>query len=107
MAYQQAVTAWQASWNGTVRSTARAVRLRACLVLKICRASSIATSMDHREGYRSIIWAAAAAVSVATRARSCPLADRSRISTTVTCRVPKTVGHRQVTAAAEMVAALP
>jgi len=39
--------AWQASWNGTVRSTARAVRLRACPVPKTCRASSIATSMLH------------------------------------------------------------
>jgi hypothetical protein len=28
VAYRQAVTAWQASWNETVRSTARAVRLR-------------------------------------------------------------------------------
>ncbi len=70
VAYQQAVMAWQASWNGTVRSTARAVRLRACPAPKTCRASSIATSMDHREAYRSITCAALAAVSVVTRARS-------------------------------------
>ena len=45
MAYQQAAIAWQASVNGTVRSTAAVVRLRACPVPKICFASSIATSM--------------------------------------------------------------
>ena len=28
--YQQVAIAWQASWKGTVRPTARAVRLRAC-----------------------------------------------------------------------------
>ena len=68
VAYQQAVTAWQASWNGMVRSTARAVRLRACPAPKTWRASSIATSMDHREAYRSM--SCAAVVSVVTRARS-------------------------------------
>ena len=47
VAYQQVVMAWQASWNGTVRSTARAVRLRACPVPKICLLSSIATSILH------------------------------------------------------------
>ena len=66
---QQVAMAWQASWNGTVRSTARAVRLRACPAPKTCRASSIATSMDHLLAYRSITWAAVAAVSVVTRAR--------------------------------------
>jgi hypothetical protein len=30
VAYQVTAAAWQAIWNGTVRSTARAVRLRAC-----------------------------------------------------------------------------
>jgi hypothetical protein len=79
----------------------------ACPAPKTCRASSIATSMDHLLVYRSITWAAVAAVSVVTRARSCPAADRSRISTTVTCLAPKTVGHRQVTAAACTAAALP
>jgi len=44
---------------------------------------------------------------VVTRARSYPVADRSRMSTTVTGRVPKTECHRQVTAAAWMEAALP
>ena len=43
--YQQVAMAWQASWNGTVRSTARAARLRACPVPKTCLASCIATSM--------------------------------------------------------------
>ena len=100
--------AWQASWNGMVRSTARAVRLRACPAPKTCRASSIATSMFHLAAYRSMSCAADAAASVVTRARSYPLADRSRISTTVTGLVPKTEGHRQVTAAAAaMVAVLP
>ena len=36
VAYQQTAIAWQASMNGTVRSTARAVRLRACPVPKSC-----------------------------------------------------------------------
>ena len=47
VAYQQTARAWHASVNGTVRSTARAVRLRACPVPKICFASSIATSIAH------------------------------------------------------------
>ncbi len=51
MAYQQVAIAWQASWNGMVRPTARAVRLRACPAPKTCRASSIATSIDHRAAY--------------------------------------------------------
>ena len=54
VAYQQVAMAWQASWNGMVRSTARAVRLRACPAPKTCRASSIATSIDHLAAYRSI-----------------------------------------------------
>ena len=54
VAYQLTVMAWQASWNGTVRSTARAVRLRACPVPKSCFASSIATSMAHLEAYLSM-----------------------------------------------------
>ena len=48
VAYQQVAMAWQASWNGMVRSTARAVRLRACPAPKTCRASSMATSIGHR-----------------------------------------------------------
>src|SRR5262245_11329831 len=47
VAYQQVAMAWQASWNGTVRSTAAAVRLRACPAPKTCRASSIATAIGH------------------------------------------------------------
>ena len=47
VAYQVTAMAWQASWNGMVRSTARAVRLRACPAPKICLVSSIATSMHH------------------------------------------------------------
>ncbi len=43
--YQVVAMAWQASWNGTVRSTARALRLRAWLAPKTWRASWIATSM--------------------------------------------------------------
>ena len=69
VAYQVTATAWQATWNGTVRSTARAVRLRACPAPKAWRTSSIATSMDRREAYRSITCAAVTAVSVVTRAR--------------------------------------
>jgi hypothetical protein len=38
---------WQASWKGMVRRRARAVRLRACPVPKICLAASIAVSMVH------------------------------------------------------------
>jgi hypothetical protein len=45
VAYQVTVTAWQAISNGTVRSTARAVRLRAWPAPKICFESCIATSM--------------------------------------------------------------
>jgi hypothetical protein len=45
VAYQVTAAAWQAIWNGTVRSTAVPVRLRAWPVPKICFASSIATSM--------------------------------------------------------------
>ena len=63
MAYQQVAIAWQASWNGMVRSTARAVRWRACPAPKTCRASSIATSIDHLLAYRSITCAAVMAVS--------------------------------------------
>jgi hypothetical protein len=44
----------------------------ACPAPKTWRASSTATSMVHREAYRWITCAAAAAVSVVTRARSCP-----------------------------------
>ena len=54
VAYQQTAIAWQASMNGMVRSTARAVRLRACPVPNSCFASSIATSMDHLAAYLSI-----------------------------------------------------
>ena len=107
VAYQQVAMAWQASWNGMVRSTARAVRLRACPAPKTWRASSIATSMLHLAAYRSITWAGVAVVSVVTRARSYPAVNRSRMSTTVTALVPKTEGQRQVRAAAEMSAALP
>src|SRR5579859_300891 len=49
VAYQVTAMAWQAIWNGTVRSTAAAVRLRACPVPNSCFASSIATSMLHLE----------------------------------------------------------
>ena len=71
------------------------------------QASSIATSMLHLAAYRSMTYAPDAAVSVVTRARSYPLADRSRMRTTVTALVPKTEGHRQVTAAALIAAILP
>ncbi len=48
VAYQVTAMAWQASSKGTVRSTAAAVRLRACPVPKTCFASSIAISIGHR-----------------------------------------------------------
>src|SRR5580658_161778 len=54
VAYQQTAIAWQASMNGIARSTARAVRLRACPVPNSCFASSIATSMDHLAAYLSM-----------------------------------------------------
>jgi hypothetical protein len=51
--------------------------------------------------------AADAAVSVVTRDRSQLVLDLSRMSTTVTGRVPKTECHRQVRAAAPVAAVLP
>ena len=45
VAYQVTATARQAGLKGTVRSTAAAVRLRACPAPKICFASLIAISM--------------------------------------------------------------
>jgi hypothetical protein len=48
VAYQVTAMAWQASWNGTVRRTAFAVRLRACPAPNSCLASWIATSIGHR-----------------------------------------------------------
>jgi len=47
VAYQQTAMAWQITWNETVRSTARAVRLRAWPHPKTCLLSSIATSIGH------------------------------------------------------------
>ncbi len=41
VAYQLVARVWQASWNGTVRSTARAVRLLACPAPKTCLLSSM------------------------------------------------------------------
>ena len=41
VAYEVTAIAWQASWNGTVRSTARAVRLLACPAPKTCLLSSM------------------------------------------------------------------
>ena len=46
--YQQTAMAWQAIWNGTVRLTAAAVRLRAWPVPNSCLESSIAISVSHR-----------------------------------------------------------
>ncbi len=46
--------------------------------------------MDHLDAYRSMTSEAVAVVSVVTAARSCPAAERSRISTTWTGREPKT-----------------
>ena len=56
--------------------------------------------MLHLLAYRSMTCTAVAAVSVVTRARSQPEAERSRISTTWTGREPNTEYHRQVRAAA-------
>jgi hypothetical protein len=39
--------AWQASWNGTVRSAARAVRLRPCQAPGTCLASSSAPARGY------------------------------------------------------------
>jgi hypothetical protein len=47
VAYQVMASAWRVSWNGTVRRTALAVRLRAWPAPSSCLASSIATSMLH------------------------------------------------------------
>ncbi len=47
VAYQVVVMLWQASWNGRVRRTAAAVRLRAWPHPKTCLLSSIATSIGH------------------------------------------------------------
>ncbi len=79
----------------------------ACPAPKTCRASSIATSIDHLLAYRSITAAGLASRSVVTRARSYPVAETSRISSTCTRRGPKTPCHRQVMASAWMVAVFP
>ena len=107
MAYQQTAIAWQASVNGTVRSTAAVVRLRACPVPKICFASSIATSMAHLAAYLSMTWATSGSFSVVTSARSHPVFDLSRMRMTVTGAVPVTEYHRQVKACTAMVSVLP
>jgi hypothetical protein len=107
VAYQVTATAWQASSKGTVRSTAAAVRLRACPVPKICLESSIAISMLHLEEYLSITCSAVAVRPVVTRAMLKPLPGRSRTMTTVTGREPNTEYHRQVTMAAPTVSVLP
>src|SRR6266699_3688955 len=78
--------AWQASWNGTVRPAARAVRLRAWPAPRTWRASSIATSMLHLAAYRSMTCVRPAPGSVVTRATSYPVAEVPRISTTWTGR---------------------
>jgi len=52
-------------------------------------------------------WAGLASVSVVTRARSHPVAEVSRVSITCTGREPKTQYHRQVMAAAWIVAVVP
>jgi hypothetical protein len=52
-------------------------------------------------------WAMHGFFSVVTRARSYPVFDLSRMRMTVKGRVPATEYHRQVTAAAAMVSALP
>jgi len=63
--------------------------------------------MDHLAAYRSITCAGLAFRSVVTRARSYPVAEVSRMITTVALRAPKTEYHRQVMAAACTVAVLP
>src|SRR5512142_751558 len=99
VAYQQTARAWQASMNGIARSTAAAVRLRACPAPKSCFASSIATSIAHLAAYLSITAAASGPVAVVTRARSNPVFDLSRMRMTVTGILPVTEYHRQVSAA--------
>src|SRR5438094_125599 len=106
-AYQQTAIAWQASMNGTVRSTARAVRLRACPVPNSCLESSIATSIAHLAAYLSITRAVSGCFSVVRSARSKPVFDLSRIRITVTGTVPVTEYQRQVNACTAMVSVLP
>src|SRR5229473_2553681 len=107
VAYQQTARAWQASMNGTVRSTAAAVRLRACPVPKSCFASSIAISIAHLAAYLSIARAMPGFCWVVTRARSNPVFDLSRMRMTVTGFAPATEYHRQVSACTAMVSVLP
>src|SRR5256885_10420652 len=106
-AYQQTAIAWQASMNGTVRSTARAVRLRACPVPNSCLESSIATSIAHLAAYLSITRAVSGCFCVVRTARSKPVFDLSRIRITVTGTVPVTEYQRQVNACTAMVSVLP
>lgn len=84
MAYQVTAMAWQAISNGTVRSTARAVRLRAWPAPKTCFESSIAISMDQREAYLSMTCSSVASRSVVMRAMPRPVPGLSRTMTTVT-----------------------
>jgi hypothetical protein len=107
VAYQQTAMAWQASWNGTVRSTAAAARLRVCPVRKICLESCITTSIAHLAAYLSIACAVGGFCCVVVRARSYPVSFLSRIRMTVTCLVPVTCYHRQVNAHTAMVSVLP
>src|SRR6266496_4466194 len=82
--------------NGTVRSTARRVRLRASPAPGMLRASAKACSMGQRDAYRVMRAAAGVARPVVTRART-PASLRARMTRTArVCRQPY---HRQVRAA--------
>src|SRR5674476_1290681 len=107
VAYQQTARVFTASANGTVRSTAERSRLRAWPTPPICLASSIATSMDQREAYRSMTCAARAARSVVTSAMSYPVFDLSRTRTTCTACAASTPHHRQRITATETVVVAP
>ena len=107
VAYQQTAMAWQASMNGTVRSTARAVRLRACpgaeellrVFYRDFHRPSRSVSFDDEFDVQVL--------SVVTRARSYPVPGLSRMRMTVTGAVPVTEYHRQVKAATAVVSVLP
>src|SRR5579875_1336549 len=103
VAYQVTAAAWQAAWNGTVRSAAAAVRLRAWPVPKTCSESSIATSIAQREAYLSITCSAVASRSAVIRAMPKPAPGLPRTMTTVTGREPDTEYRRHVMTAAATV----
>src|SRR5690349_23929460 len=94
LTYQVMAMLWQASWKGTVRRRARAVRLRGCPVPKTCLAASIAVSMVHLLAHPFDDLRGGRGGVGGDQARSQPEAEWSRISTTWTSHEPKTEYHR-------------